>query len=578
MMLHEPDNPAASGDFQLCSAEFIRFMRAVSGSFQNGQELIAALKREFPLLAKALNIGYFVILLSAPQNLLVPEGIHYESILFGDPDGANMNQKVQMVFQSSDNGTFTVIAAPASGVTWTSAIQDQVHFLGETLFLLSGRSRVDELLHIAISTDFLTGVMNVPGMLQYGKQLQAMGWLQNYVSIFLNIKNFKYINETVGQPSGDQILISYCRSIQAQLQPDERIARPGGDNFLLLVRKENAARILTMLKELPVMVTINGMERIFTLSAHVGAYDIHPDDSVETVFNNASIALNSIRYTGNAEDQLWYQPSMHEKMMHEKFISHLFAPAIKNGEFIVYYQPKVTLETRELCGCEALCRWRHDGKIVPPMEFIPVFEKEGTVCELDFYVFECVCRDIRDWLDKGIEPVRVSVNFSQQHLHDERLAQKIINIMKKYNIDSQYIEVELTEMSGVKNYDAMIEFLSQMRDSGICTSIDDFGTGYSSLNMLREFQMDIIKLDKSFLDRISADNSDHKTDEIIVENIVRMAQSLNLEIISEGVETCQQADFLKSIHCNMAQGYLFDKPLPHDEFETRLLGGRVYPN
>ena len=191
-------------------------------------------------------------------------------------------------------------------------------------------------------------------------------------------------------------------------------------------------------------------------------------------------------------------------------------------------------------------------------------------------MFERVCADIRDWLDRGIEPVRISVNFSQQHLQEHTLADTIISIMKKYHIESRYIEVELTEMSGAKNHDAMIEFLQEMHNQGICTSIDDFGTGYSSLNMLREFRMDIIKLDKSFLDRITLENIDYKTDAIIVENIVRMAQSLDLEIISEGVETEQQAQFLKSVHCNMAQGFLYDKPLPHDVFEQRLRGSRVY--
>ena len=285
----------------------------------------------------------------------------------------------------------------------------------------------------------------------------------------------------------------------------------------------------------------------------------------------SQMAVGKVKlHSGKANEQAWYDPSMREKAMHDKQISQLFPEAVLAEEFLVYYQPKVNLDNKELCGCEALVRWYHNGAIVPPMDFIPVLEREGTVCALDFYVFEHVCRDLRRWLDNGITPVRASVNFSQQHLQNDRLAERIVSIMKQYHIDSKYIEVELTEMSGSKNHDALLEFLRKMRDYGICTSIDDFGTGYSSLNMLREFKADIIKLDKSFIDRISLNVSDYRVDEIVIENIIRMAQELNLEIISEGVETEHQAEFLKRVHCNMAQGFLFDKPLPRDEFEKRL--------
>lgn len=577
MKLEETTKTTQIDHARLCSAEFIRCMRTASSSCRTWQELAITLANAFPPLAKSMKIGYSVIVLSFPPSTYIPQGQHSETILCGKPADADMQQQEQMVFRSLDNGTFTLVSAPFRDAVWTEAERDQIRFLAESVYMLCGYARREELLRLTAMTDRLTGVMNMTGIIQYGHQLRQMGWLRNYVGMFFNLKNFKYINQTVGQASGDLVLTRYCRAVQAQLQPDERMGRPGGDNFVLIVRRENAGRILGLLAEVPLTISVNGNVHTFQISANVGAYEIQPDDTIESTLDRATIALNTIRYSGYAGDQLWYEPGMQEKMMREKRISQLFSMALRNGEFRVYYQPKVALETRKLCGSEALCRWYHDDRIVPPMDFIPVLEKDGTVCDLDFYMFEQVCRDIRDWLDRGIDPVRVSINFSQKHLHDEDLAQKIIGIMQKYNINSRYIEVELTEMSGNKNHDAMLAFLGQMHDHGICTSIDDFGTGYSSLNMLREFQMDIIKLDKSFLDRITADNNDYKMDEIVVENIIRMAQSLNLEIISEGVETCRQADFLKSVHCDMAQGYLFDKPLPHDEFEMRLLGNRFYP-
>ena len=562
--------------FKLCRPEFARFIQTADKVFPSSEVLVRTMIQTFRPIAEILHIGYCHNCFSAPKTPYFPEGVHMENTLCGSAEEADLSKEIELTFKSGENGSFKIWVSPKKDETWTEQDLADIHLICELLFVLIGRVRMDELLKHVTSTDTMTGNLNTLGIIQYGNMLAARHQLEHFVGMFLNLKNFKYINQTVGSPFGDQFLIRYSASIRAALAEDERMARPGGDNFVLLVRKENAKRILKLLHELPVTVPVNGHQRTFPISAHVGVYDIQPGDTIDTVLNCATIALNVVKYSGVNGEQIWYQQSMHERLMHQKQISQLFSTALRSEEFLVYYQPKVALENRTLCGCEALCRWYHEGSIIPPMDFIPVLEKEGTVCDLDFYMFERVCADIRDWLDRGIEPVRISVNFSQQHLQEHTLADTIISIMKKYQIESRYIEVELTEMSGAKNHDAMIEFLQEMHNQGICTSIDDFGTGYSSLNMLREFRMDIIKLDKSFLDRITLENIDYKTDAIIVENIVRMAQSLNLEIISEGVETEQQAEFLKSVHCNMAQGFLYDKPLPHDVFEQRLRGSRIY--
>ena len=251
----------------------------------------------------------------------------------------------------------------------------------------------------------------------------------------------------------------------------------------------------------------------------------------------------------------------------------MFPKALENREFVVYYQPKVTLEDNCLCGCEALVRWFRDGVMVPPMQFIPVLEWEGSVCKLDFYVLDQVCRDVQEWMAKGIEPVRISVNFSKAHLHNPDLAKKILAVLQKYDVPSRYIEIELTEMSGYENYETLLDFVRTMHESGVSTSIDDFGTGYSSLNLLKDLNVDIIKLDKSFLNNME---SRKKNDVIVIKNIIQMVNELDMEVIAEGVETMEQADFLRGMHCCMAQGFLFDRPLPHDDFEKRLNGDHVY--
>lgn len=520
-------------------------------------------------LAEKLHAACIRICLDVPDGTLVPTGQHTEETLYlAGEAGAGE----RMGYDMGENGTFSVLIIPVKGYCWTGAERDAVQYLGENLFLLCSRMLMRKMLENAASLDRLTGAFNKQGMMRHGAALGEA--LADYVGISLNLKNFKYINSTIGQKSGDELLAAYCEALRKQLLPGETICRPGSDNYFLLVYKAHAEAYLKCLRE--VTVSIRSDSRPFTLYANAGVYDIQPGDDIETALDHSGIALQTVRTSGQAEEQLWYDPSMKEQVLHEKEISQMFPVALKNGEFVVYYQPKVSLEDQTLCGSEALVRWLHDGSVVPPMDFIPVLEKEGTVCQLDLYVLERVCQDLRHWLDNGIVPVRVSVNFSQQHLHNEALAEVIIGVLQKYSIDSSLIEVELTEMSGTRNYDAMLAFLEKMHTCGICTSIDDFGTGYSSLNMLREFHMDIIKLDKSFLDRITAENVDRRTDEIVIENIFRMAQALDLEIVSEGVETARQAEFLRRIHCDMAQGFLFDKPLPHDEYEQRLRGNRHY--
>ena len=253
----------------------------------------------------------------------------------------------------------------------------------------------------------------------------------------------------------------------------------------------------------------------------------------------------------------------------------LTANPIAKKQFEVYYQPKVNILDQSLCGCEALVRWIRNGFIVSPMEFIPVLEQEGTICTLDFYVLERVCETIRSWMDKGIEPVRISVNFSRSHLRNEGLSQRIFALIDKYKVDPNYLEIELTEMSGYDNYEKLEQFIKEMKSKGVHISIDDFGTGYSSLNLLTDLEVDTVKLDRSYSVRL--DKETEKT-KVLIHNIVNMVHELGYSVIAEGVEKEEQADFLREIGCSMVQGYLYDKPLPLEEFEKRLLGQIKYHN
>ena len=211
-------------------------------------------------------------------------------------------------------------------------------------------------------------------------------------------------------------------------------------------------------------------------------------------------------------------------------------------------------------------RWIRNGKIIPPGEFIPVLETCESICLLDFCIFEQVCKDIRRWLDQGIEPVRISANFSRMNLSDPDFSDHIKRVLDRYNIPRQYIEVELTETMSEQENDRLSKFISDMHKSNIAMAIDDFGTGYSSLNLLRDFSADVLKLDKSFIDG----HTGTRRDSVVVSNVANMARELDMSIISEGVEQWEQVEFLKGVHINMVQGFLFDRPLPKEDFEKRL--------
>ncbi|MBQ6034836.1 MAG: EAL domain-containing protein, partial [Ruminococcus sp.] len=218
-----------------------------------------------------------------------------------------------------------------------------------------------------------------------------------------------------------------------------------------------------------------------------------------------------------------------------------------------------------------LCRWIRDGRIVPPMEFIPVLEQNTDICQLDFYMLDSVCADIRRWLDEGGNVVRISVNLSRKHMMDVDLLEHIMNIVDKHNVPHEYIEIELTETTTDVEFRDLKRVVSGLQQQGIYTSVDDFGMGYSSLNLLREIPWNVLKVDRCFLPVDSDDSTSSRT--VMFKYVVAMAKELGLECIAEGVETQNQVKILRDNNCLYAQGFLFDKPLPLADFEKRLKSG-----
>ncbi len=556
---------------KLCSNEYFHFLESIPENIFSMEELIGHITKNLPVLADSMHLGKMTLALQAPPNQYMPHATQHAATIFAHPNGY-CDLPVTDHFITGEQGAVDISCYPCPNYAWSDDEIQDVHFLIKSIYILCGKTRLAGLVRQSAITDLLTGASNTAGLFQFGSMLQAQHRLHNYTGAFLNLKNFKYINQRFGTRIGDTLLRKYTLRVQDQLAEDELFARLGGDNFVALIRKEHSDAFLNFASSVRVHVELADSINTIDIPANIGVYQIAESDTMNEVMNRGTltvaVAKNSIYH-----DTIWFRDSMLEKSIHDKEIAAAFSSAIANKEFVVYYQPKVRLENKTLCGSEALVRWLRNDQLISPMDFIPVFEREGTICILDFYVFERVCQDIRSWLDSGIEPVRISTNFSKLHLHNRQLSKDILDLLEKYQIDPKYIEIELTESSGYEDFEALSEFIDTMNQHGIYTAIDDFGTGYSSLNLLKNLNIQIIKLDKSFLHTSFGQD---KSDEVVIKTIINMAQDLGMQVVCEGVETAKQAEVLEKLNCHMVQGFLYDKPLPHDEYEKRLVEHRIY--
>ncbi len=554
-------------DFSLCSNIYREFREKILGISLTSSDSLEKLQEIIAPLADALGFGHLEYSLHTP-GAMGSSGV----ITLYSEDECQQSYPFVETFKTNDGGIASYKVCPKNKLQFSVDEVQGIKLLLWDINMLAGTARLETLLQKAAVTDALTGAENQAGLTHFAGRLVALKMLGNYASLFVNLKNFRYVNKAIGAQAGDFALKIYVSKVQNFLGNDEIIARMGGDNFVILVKKEKVEEFIDKFSSLSVSLSLGPKPVSFSVQSRIGVFMAGEKDSINELLNNPAIALGVARAAKNT-DVVHFSKEMLIHAMHQREISSEFGKSLENREFVVYYQPKVNLQTKQLCGAEALSRWIRHKTIVPPMDFVPILEREGSICRLDFYVFETVCMDIRQWLDKGIEPVRISVNFSKQHLREDHLAERILSVMEQYDIACKYIEVELTEVSDYDDCAAMQEFVSTMRQKGIAVSIDDFGTGYSTLNVLKDYDVSVIKLDKSLLDNIG--NSKFN-DEIVVKNVVNLAKEMNKEVIAEGVESEVQAKFLQDINCNSVQGFLFDKPLKHDEFEKRLTGEIVY--
>lgn len=556
----------------LVSDDFKKFFRCLSNEKATFAQIKHLMEESFELLAERLHLGKVEIAIDIPPSFSTPRGWHDNMVFYHLSQSFEESGYLDFSCVTGENGTVQTRAYPVSGYVWGEEEREEVHFILETSYALCSRSRLFSLLEKSVITDNTTAAYNMAGFQQCCGKLLAQGKFADYVLLFLNLRNFKFINQSVGNPKGNEILRKFHFAVEHFLEEDELFGRPGGDNFVILVKNERITGLLDFMSDITVSVRVGEEERSFEIGTRIGIYDIQPGDVVADAMDCASAALMVSRKS-QKRSYVWFEPDMLADTLREKEILNVFPLAMKNKEFEVYYQPKVQLFNKELHGAEALVRWNREGQLLSPAHFVPILEKDGSICELDFYMFAQVCEDISQWVASGLEPVRISVNFSKLHLRNPNFVDGLITIMQLYEVEGKYLEVELTEITGYEDFDTLVQVVKQLKEYGIYTSIDDFGSGYSSLGLLKDLDVDIIKLDKTFIDNLGKEN---KSDEIIVKNVVNMILDLRKEAIAEGVETEEQAAFLREVRCPVVQGFLFDKPLPKQEFQRRLETAGTY--
>ncbi len=452
---------------------------------------------------------------------------------------------------------------------WSKLEIDRIDVLVSTLFVFNGRSNLMKRIHMLTYYDEDMGIHNVKYYLRYIGELITKGQLTGYAAVYFNLRRFSAVNMQIGRKYGTIVMRRYINSIKKMLNSEELICRIGGDNFALLINKEKVDKLIKAMEGMAIIYDDNTGDRVF-VSATAGIYvidDTIPVNDPTVVMDRISMAITRAK-NRTKHDIAFFSEDLMKMHKHDLEISSVFSDALANEEFLVYYQPKVSMDDMCIVGAEALCRWMHKGELVSPAQFIPVLEKDMSICRLDFYMLDHVCRDIRRWLDEGRRVVKVSVNLSRRHLSDMDLLKHIVSIVDKNNVPHKYIEIELTETTTDVEFKDLKRVINGLQETGISTSVDDFGVGYSSLTLIKDIPWDVLKVDKSFLPE-DEENYDKKKD-IMLKHVVAMAKEMGLECVAEGVETRKQVELLKEQKSIIAQGYYFDRPLPVIDFEARL--------
>lgn len=412
--------------------------------------------------------------------------------------------------------------------------------------------------------DFLTGIYGQQKFYQATRELLDQRAGANFAFIHFDIDRFRIINTLYGSKEGDRLIHFVAGAIRKVMTAYGRgiYGRLGGDVFGMCVPYEDGAAIYHILEGIRAEIRKHSVH--YYLETCAGIYLVDdPDMEVAAMHDNAEIAAAQCKGQYMVHDVL-YTEEIGQKVLREQHIIDEMDAALAEQQFIVYFQPKYQLKKMAPYGAEALVRWKKpNGEIVLPNEFIPIFERNGFITKLDYYVWEKVCQFIDSELSQGRNPAPISVNVSRVNLYNPDFMDSLIDLIHRYHIPPHYLNLELTESVFSEDAELIQRAVNYLHDAGFTILMDDFGSGYSSLNILKDVDLDVLKIDMKFFSKGNTAEKGAK----IIEAVIRMAESLDMMVIAEGVEEKHQVDFLNDLGCDYIQGYYFGRPMSQDQYE-----------
>ncbi|OPY71156.1 MAG: Phytochrome-like protein cph2 [Syntrophorhabdus sp. PtaU1.Bin002] len=430
----------------------------------------------------------------------------------------------------------------------------------------------DQLRHDALY-DSLTGLPNralFVDRLEHALRRGARAETPDFAVLFLDLDRFKQINDSLGHGTGDQVLVGTARRLESCVRPGDTVARIGGDEFVILLESAHDIEIATGVaqrieQKLTAPHDLDGREVFCPASIGI-ALAGNQYEKPEDILRDADIAVYKAKALGRARHAIFDQ-DMYQKAVALLELETDLRRAVERQEFILYYQPIVALDTGSSVGLEALIRWRHPQRgIILPADFIPLAEDTGLILPIGEWVLESVCRQIKAWQQTGNPVKRVAVNVSGRQLRQERFADRVADLLKRYELSPEMLELEITETVLMENLASVGMILNQLEEIGIHVNLDDFGTGYSSLNYLQQFPVQRLKVDRVFVSGIGFQDENTK----IVQAVLNLANGLGIEVVAEGIETEQTALKLRAMGCKLGQGFFFQKPAGPEHFEQNI--------
>lgn len=383
--------------------------------------------------------------------------------------------------------------------------------------------------------------------------------------LFISLDQFKKVNDSLGHGPGDSLLREFGERLKSCIGKSDTVARFGSDEFALLRTQIDGTKdvmetIGLLAQVLKFSFALPGHDLFGTASVGISMFPFDGDDS-QTLLKNAGAALYKAKKSGGANYQ-FFTADMHELATRRLALETNLRRAIQNEEFLVHYQPRVSIDSLAITGVEALVRWQHPQLgLVSPSEFIPLAEDTGLIVPIGEWVLRHACTQAQEWQERGFAPIQMSVNISARQFHDRDLSETVIRILDETGLAAKHLDLEVTESSIMQNAEFAAGVLNHLKSMGVNLSIDDFGTGFSSLASLKRLPIDVLKVDQSFVRDLTTDPDDAA----LVMAIITLAHNLRLKVIAEGVETAEQLRFLQLLRCDEIQGYLFSRPRPAGE-------------